>query len=214
MKNILCFGDSNTWGYTPGTRVRYPADVRWTGVLAQALGEDYHVMEDGLNGRTTVFDDPCHPGLKGSDQLPVSLQVHKPLDLVVLCLGSNDLKFVSARWSARGTETLLRQILFDPNCPMDAVPTFPNGPKVLLVSPILVWEGLPETNPYGTLANGYEESTQFAPELKRMADAYHVEFLNAADYGEPSHIDGVHMSPESHKKLGLAIAQKVREMLG
>ena len=69
MKRILCFGDSNTWGFDPGTRTRFPADVRWTGVLAQTLGSDYVVIEEGLNGRTTRWDDPMETGRNGMTYL-------------------------------------------------------------------------------------------------------------------------------------------------
>src|SRR5512143_1112361 len=92
MQTILCFGDSNTWGYNPETAERYPPDVRWTGVLQQKLGAQYRVIEEGLNGRTTVWDDPVQPGRNGRIYLGPCLESHRPLDAVVLFLGLNDLK--------------------------------------------------------------------------------------------------------------------------
>ena len=100
MKSVLCFGDSNTWGYDPDASlaspfpIRHPHDVRWTGVLARELGAGWRVIEEGQNGRTTVFEDPLTPHRKGLDYLPAALESHKPLDAVVLMLGTNDLKVI------------------------------------------------------------------------------------------------------------------------
>ena len=99
MKNVLCFGDSNTWGFMPESislpcPERHPHDVRWTGVLARELGGGYRVIEEGQNGRTTVHDDPFALARNGKTVLPAILESHKPLDLVVLMLGTNDLKAV------------------------------------------------------------------------------------------------------------------------
>ena len=91
MKNILCFGDSNTWGYTPGTGERYAQDVRWTGVLQRELGDHYRVIEDGQNARTSVYEDMWSPWRCGKDALPGTLIAQKPLDLLILSLGTNDL---------------------------------------------------------------------------------------------------------------------------
>jgi lysophospholipase L1-like esterase len=92
MKTILCYGDSNTWGFNPVTQDRYPMTERWTGVLAQALGAGYHVIEEGLNGRTTLWDDPIEEWRNGKTYLLPCLWSHKPIDLVTLMLGTNDLK--------------------------------------------------------------------------------------------------------------------------
>lgn len=96
MRHILCYGDSNTWGYTPGTGERHAPDVRWTGVLRRLLGEGWEVLEEGMNGRTTVFDNPMSQGRNGSAYLLTCLETHKPLDLVILMLGTNDLRFTDA----------------------------------------------------------------------------------------------------------------------
>ena len=92
LKEVLCYGDSNTWGYNPITKERYEKDERWTGVLQNALGNDYHVIEEGLNGRTTVWDDPIEGFKNGKTYLIPCLETHKPLDLVIIMLGTNDLK--------------------------------------------------------------------------------------------------------------------------
>ena len=99
MKRILCFGDSNTWGYNPESQfpennapARFPEDTRWTGRLAQLLGEGYTVIEEGLDNRTTCFRDPGYYGRSGVDILPVLLESHSPLDMIIIMLGTNDVK--------------------------------------------------------------------------------------------------------------------------
>ena len=93
MREILCFGDSNTYGLIPGTKERYKENIRWTGILQQKLKEqDCRIVEEGLCGRTTVFEDELRKNRKGSDLLPVLLESHAPIDQVVLMLGTNDCK--------------------------------------------------------------------------------------------------------------------------
>ena len=91
MKHILCYGDSNTHGYIPGGG-RYDDDTRYTGILAKLLGSDYRIIEEGLNSRTSSFDDPFEPYKNGMDCLVPCLDSHKPLELTILMLGSNDMK--------------------------------------------------------------------------------------------------------------------------
>ena len=91
MKRILCFGDSNTWGLIPGTKERYPGEVRWTGLVQNKL-DDTKIIEEGLCGRTTVFEDEIRPFRKGVDTLPLILESASPLDGVIIMLGTNDCK--------------------------------------------------------------------------------------------------------------------------
>ena len=112
MKNILCYGDSNTFGFTLHGG-RHPYDVRWTGRLQLALGPAYRVIEEGCGGRTTVFEDPIDLGRNGRTSLPVCLASHNPLDLVILMLGTNDMKhyFQNNAWSiGQGVAQLLHLI--------------------------------------------------------------------------------------------------------
>ncbi len=91
MKTIVCFGDSNTWGFAPISKARYDRDTRWPGVLRNALGGGYLVIEEGQNGRTTVWDDPIEANKNGATYLLPCLESHKPLDLLIIKLGTNDL---------------------------------------------------------------------------------------------------------------------------
>jgi hypothetical protein len=110
MRTVLCYGDSNTWGYEPATGNRFPEDVRWPGVLARELGNGFRVIEEALNGRTTVREDPVEEYKNGKDYLRPCLESHRPLDLVIIALGVNDLKarfFASASDAADGAGVLV-----------------------------------------------------------------------------------------------------------
>lgn len=210
MKNILCYGDSNTWGYTPGLKVRYAPDVRWTGVLQRELGTGFRVLEDGLNARTTAYDDPCDIWRNGRDSLPYALIAQKPLDLLIISLGTNDLKFTDAYGAARGAASLVSLAELVQGKPESSL-VFPDGVKVLLVSPIRLGACVKD-DPWSSLRGGYEESLQFAKYFRHAAEDKGAYFLDAQDFAEPSDIDGVHMLPEGHLALGRAIAAKVREI--
>ena len=211
-KQILCYGDSNTWGFMPGTGERYPESVRWTSVCQKALGEAYRIIDNGLNGRTTVFDDYYSDYLNGKKSLGYILVSQKPLDLVVLMLGSNDLKYTGAVGAATGADELVRMLLNADGIYRVSQPIFPNGPKVLLIAPPLVAEEITELRPDSTLVRGGKESKRFAELYQNVAKARGVYYLDAALYTEPSLVDCVHITAESHTKLGLAIAEKIKEI--
>ena len=219
-KRILCFGDSNTWGYIPGSGGRYPADIRWPGVLQSILGEDYCIIEDGLNGRTSVFTDPLYRYRNGLDALGPALLANDPLDMVILALGTNDLQFTDARGAARGgraliyaVESIAEQIAAGRFWPVDGQQKTPRKPEILLLSPIVVHEKVKEMDPWSTLMNGADESKTFAHWYRQVAENHHVHFLNSAAYATPSEIDGIHMMPESHRALAEAVAAVVKELI-
>lgn len=133
MKTILCYGDSNTYGLKSDLVSRYPRNVRWTGILQEKLGSEYYVIEEGLGGRTTVWDDPVEDYKNGKKYLLPCLDSHKPLDLVIIMLGTNDLK---SRFSVTpfdigaSMENLVKTIIKS-----DAGVDF-QPPKILLVTPV------------------------------------------------------------------------------
>ncbi len=208
-KEILCFGDSNTWGYTPGTGVRYAPDVRWTGVMAQVLGENYHIIEDGLNGRTTSFDFPWSECRNGQSALPYALLSNKPLDLLILALGINDLTVVDSGFSAKSVAALIRKTRMLQAVPDSGTSVFPNGEKILIAAPAPVHPDYDRMYavPY------YEDSCRLAEKYRIIAEENGVYYLNVGDYASASPIDCVHFSLESHKALGLAMAEKVKAIL-
>ena len=209
MKTILCYGDSNTWGYSPSTQDRYGRDERWGGVLRNALGEGYLVIEEGLGGRTTVWDDPVEGIHKnGRTYLLPCLESHQPIDLVVILLGTNDLKRrfgVGAFDIAQGAGVLVRIV--------QKSETDPNGeaPKVLLLAPPPT-EELDETDFVEMFTGAEEKSKNFSREFRRVAQELGCEFLDTAEAIVSSKLDAIHLDAEEHRKLGQAVATRVREI--
>ena len=211
MKHILCYGDSNTWGFQPGFGGRYPRPRRWTGVAEGLLGADYTFLENGLNGRTTDFDDPDLPYRNGCKGFAYAMVSQKPIDLLLLMLGTNDLKFTAAEGSRDGLARILEQALHpEVYFPSGSSPVYTGRPRVLLLSPIRVRPGTVFDRPCGGPADPPAESERFAPLLRALDHERGVAFLDAAEFAEASRLDGIHMGPEAHEALGRAVAAKVR----
>ncbi|MBR6228562.1 MAG: acylhydrolase, partial [Eubacterium sp.] len=159
MKTVLCYGDSNTYGFDPRTGFRYPEGIRWTSRLAAQLGEEYRVIEEGCNGRTTIFDDPLEGWKNGLDYLKPCLNSHKPVDIVILMLGSNDLKetfHASPAGIADGAGVLVKTIQEFTQEKQGFVP------KIILVSPPEIGEDIRHSGFYGSfLENAIDRSRQF-----------------------------------------------------
>lgn len=212
MKHILCYGDSNTWGLIPGTMQRYPEDVRWTQTLQRELGRDYRVLEDGISGRTVAFDVPDLPYLNGKYALGYSLLASSPLDLVIVCLGTNDLKYASIEQSARELRALVARLL-DPDRSFSSItPIFRTAPRVLIVCPGPLHPDIFRINPTSLLREHYEKSLLMAPTQQAVASELGVHFLDAAPWAVPSDVDGIHLTTQSHLALGKAVAEKVRDI--
>lgn len=212
-KRILCYGDSNTWGYTPLTGERYDKNTRWTQILAKELGEGYTVLEDGLGGRTTVFDDPHVPCRNGREGLPYALLTARPIDLVIIMLGTNDLPHTNAFGYSRGLSELVHRTLNAPVFYKDSSKIFQSQPRVLLVSPIRLHSDIDAILPESGYRGKYAESCRFREFTRQVAESYGLPWLDAADYAAPSDADGVHMTPEGHIALGKAMAKAVKEIL-
>lgn len=199
MKTILCYGDSNTYGYNPLDGLRYPENVRWTGRLKMLLGDDYRIIEEGCNGRTTIFDDPFDGWKNGLDYLRPCLNSHKPVDIIILMLGSNDLKRTfraSAKQIASGAATLVKVIQNFTGKKQGFVP------KIILISPPEIGEGIRTSPFYGAFGeDAISRSKEFSKWYQKIAKEYHCVFFNAAEYIQPSMIDSLHLMPEEHEKL-------------
>jgi lysophospholipase L1-like esterase len=215
MTTVLCFGDSNTWGYDPDASsrspfpLRHPPAVRWTGVLARELGAEWRVIEEGQNGRTTVHDDPFMPARNGRAILPALLESHQPLDLVVMMLGTNDLKAVFAAPAgeiATGATVLARLILQCTAGP-GARP-----PRLLLVAPPAVADlgHLPDLDE--KFAGAAAKARRFPALYSAAAEALGCAFLDAQQFTTPSPVDGIHLDAASHAALGGAIAKATRAL--
>jgi len=207
VKTVLCYGDSNTWGYDPGTQTRYPREVRWPGVLRRELGEGYLVIEEGLNGRTTVWDDPIEGYKNGKSYLIPCLETHKPLDLVIILLGTNDLKVrfsVSAFDIANGAGVLVDVVQKSAAGPGDT------APKVLLLAPPPV----ARLSGFAEMFDGARpKSRRFAAHYGRVAQEKGCAFLDTSQAIVSSNLDGIHLEAGEHEKLGAAVAEKVRTLL-
>ncbi len=208
MKTILCFGDSNTWGFDPATGRRFDRAARWTGVLRRELGDGYEVVEEGLNGRTTVREDPVEGDKNGRRHFLPILESHMPLDLVVIMLGTNDLKhrFGLSAWDIASSVGVLAELALGFRSKHA-----PGSPKVMLMAPppLARLTGFADL-----LEGGTEKSRQLGRHYRRVAGECGCEFLDAGEVIVSSDRDGIHFEAEEHAKLGRAVAGKVREILG
>jgi lysophospholipase L1-like esterase len=207
MKTVLCYGDSNTWGAVPASTARHEPSQRWPNVLQQALGGDWQVVSEGLPGRTTVHDDPVEGGhLSGFAYLRPCLESHRPLDLVILMLGTNDFKRrfgLEAEDIAQGVKRLV----------MEAARLDVYGgkqPRIFVVCP-------PAVDVLGAAATMFEgadrKSRQLAPLVAEVARACGAGFLDAGAVVRSSPIDGFHLDPDAQVALGQAIARPLLEFL-
>lgn len=210
-KTILCYGDSNTWGQKPDKSGRYTADVRWTGVVQKKLGENYYVIEEGLSSRTTDLDYAHKPGRNGKTYLAACIGSHNPLDVVILMLGTNDLKIEFDR-SASDIAAAIHGLVDDINS--SAWNGQKNAPRIILVSPILVDNDAPDFQEfYSTHYNetSVRKSQQLAKELSEVAKNTGCHFLDDASVSRAG-TDGIHFDEASHLTLGTLIANHLRQM--
>lgn len=205
MKEILCFGDSNTYGLVPGEARRFSYEERWTGILAEKLGKGFHITEEGLCGRTTVFEDAFREGRRGSRSLPVILESHSDTEFVVLMLGTNDLKTcfkTNEKIIALGVEQLVEQIKsFNPKI------------KILIVSPIHLGEKVWQEG-YDTEFDieSVETSKKLKDEYKKISRKHKTEFLSASDFAKPSITDQEHLDKKNHLLLAEALYKKIEKI--
>lgn len=198
-KTILCYGDSNTYGYNPLNGLRYAKEIRWTGCLQELLGEEFSIIEEGCNGRTAVFEDPEEGWKNGYIYLKPCLNSHKPVDIVILMLGSNDLKTTfaaTAKEIADGVEILV-----------DTIKTFTAEkqgfePVIILLSPPEIGEGICDSSfHYAFDESSVSRSKELPEEYRQVAKRKGCMFCKTSEYIKPSQADSLHLMPEEHKKL-------------
>lgn len=217
MKRILIYGDSNTWGYDSARYVpeadafqRMDETERWPALVRTRLGGEYHVVEDALNGRTVVWDDPYMPNRNGLQGLHVALDAHAPLDLVAIQLGCNELKDyfnLSPGNIARGIEMLVRE------CGVSYY-GYP-APKVLLIAPAPTHPGIASMRSGARFGpQVYAKSRELGPLYRAVALRHRCGFIDCAELDfEINTVDGLHYSRADHAKLAPVVADKIREML-
>jgi lysophospholipase L1-like esterase len=207
MKTILCYGDSNTWGADPVKGVRFGIDERWPGVLRNQLGEGFHVIEEGLCGRTTVWNDPIEGYKSGKEYLIPCLDTHSPVDIVIIMLGTNDLK---RRFSLASVDIANGAAVLVDIVKRSCAGPNRTAPKVLLLAPPQIMEMSYFSEMF---EGGAEKSLKFGEYYKRVAEERGCEFMNTAEIIKSSRTDGIHFEITEHKKLGKTVAEKIKQML-
>ena len=212
MKHILVYADSLSWGIIPNTRKRLTFDERWPGVLeseVNASGLRSRVIEDCLNGRRTVWEDPFKPGRNGLRWLAQRIEAHSPLSLVILMLGTNDFQFshpYNDAWTAaQGIAALVNEIRKAPIEPGMPVP------PILVIAPPLI------RDPKGAIAPKFKGSETrcvgLAQAYRQAAASLGCHFFDAETVTSSSVVDGIHLDADQHKKLGRALLEPVHAIL-
>lgn len=216
MKRILCYGDSNTWGHNPEPKdndFRYGDDERWTGILQKELEGKAKIIEEGLCGRTIMYDDPTAPDRNGSKFLNCCLQSQQPLDLIIFMLGTNDIRHIftpSVKEIAMGMKNLVLEAK-NPGAYWVG-----NVPEILVIAPAPIREEIASSDFYGLYdEESLEKSKKIASEYEKMfLDMNGVHFFDAGSVAEISLEDCIHLSKKGHQALAHAIYKKVVEILG
>jgi lysophospholipase L1-like esterase len=200
-KTILCFGDSNTWGSTPDDTGRFDWSVRWPGVLQQLLGDQARVVEDGHGGRTTVFEDPLSAGKRGADDLPKAIDRAEPVDILILMLGTNDVKVrinAAASAIAEGMGKLV-----------EIAKESKVVKEIVIVSPpaiVLTKSGIRDLQFDGAI----EKLVKVAEHYERIARVHGVRYVNLTVSLSASPIDGIHLSKETHREIAVQLAKIIQ----
>lgn len=209
MKTLLCYGDSLTWGYEAVSGGRHAHENRWPTALQDALGSDFEVISEGLNGRTTAYDDHLADcDRNGARILPTVLHSHAPVELVALMLGSNDMKPFIAGTAIAAVQGMRRLV--------DLVQThvWPfdmTDPHILIIAPPPLCETQNQEFA-ASFAGGITQSSMLAPLYEELADQTGCGFFDAGSVVNATPVDGVHLDAENTKLLGAALAPTVRQM--
>jgi lysophospholipase L1-like esterase len=218
--SILCYGDSNTWGFVPQSnhtlpKARYNRDVRWTGILQTNLGDEFHVIEEGLNSRTTNLDHVSPPDRNGKTYLAPCLYSHAPLDLVVLALGGNDTKTYFNRTAEQITHGLADLI--------DVIQASTYGtdmsaaPMILITTcaiPCTSIEACVDEDGVKFMLGAVSKSRELVGLYGQLAKVKGCFFLDLSTEVMPSQIDGVHYDEIGHKRCAEMVEGKIRELFG
>lgn len=211
MRHILVYADSLSWGIIPTTRKRLDFDRRWPGVMEASLcssGRRVRVIEDCLNGRRTVWDDPFKPGRNGLVGLAQRMEIHSPLDLVVLMLGTNDFQSMHEHNAWHSSQGILALV--------SAIRTAPIEPG-MPVPPILVIAPPAIERPKGPIAPKFEggeaKCIGLAAAYRKVCDEAGCHFFDAGSVTASSRVDGVHLDPEQHEALGKAVSSVVKALI-
>jgi lysophospholipase L1-like esterase len=205
MRTVLCFGDSNTWGFDPDTGARFPRDVRWPGRLQAALGDEWHVVEEGLNGRTATLDSPVAFGRSGLSYLQPCLESHAPLDAVLIALGTNDL---AERYALTPTDVaravgLLAEVVRKSDAGVGAA-----APLPILVCPPPVGDATWEEDWAGTPA----KSALLPGRFRAVAEEGGYVLIDLGEVTRFGDLDGIHLDAGGHAAVARHVEQALRRL--
>ncbi len=211
MINILCFGDSNTWGYDPATQTRFSNNIRWTGVLQNLLGNNFNIIEEGLNGRTTNINEREEHALgyyrdfrSSMDLVSILIETNSPIDLVVVMLGTNDLKN-NFNQSSDDISTNMKLV-----CEAIINNDYFNSKTIILVSPTHINESSP--NLLDSFIGTAEKSKFLAKLYKKIADDLDLFFMDASQSVKTNQIDGLHWDAMQHSDFANSIYNKIKSI--
>lgn len=208
-KHIICYGDSNTHGYDGESGQRFNEDIRWTKLLQELLGEDYLIIEEGLNGRTTVFEDPVQEGMSGLSTISPVLLSHEPVELLIIMLGTNDTKerfSSSAQTISFGLGRLVKKAI-DTNCWNDK-------PNILVISP----KSIDDEYLYGPFVENMGKgcslkSRELAKYYKEICDMLGINFIDADELDLINNKkDFMHLDAQSHRKLAEYLCKYIKDI--
>lgn len=203
-KAILCFGDSNTWGFNPKSEKRYPRSVRWPYVLQKLLGDKYEVISEGMIGRTLASEDLKRPYYNGSRFIQGLVKSHDPLDFIIIMLGTNEIKD-RYNLNAFGIAKNLKKII---NLIRDKKLDLEKNPKIIIICPPAPIE--PTVGKTRLDMGSAPKVFKSLPLLyKKIALEYGCIFLNAGEYISPGKFDGYHFDSGAHLKLAKVVAEKI-----
>lgn len=211
VQQILVYADSLSWGIIPNTRRRYEFDQRWPGVMERELerkGDSVRVIEDCLNGRRTAWEDPFKPGRNGLVGLEQRIEIHSPLSLVIVLLGTNDFQSMhqlNAWHSAQGIVAMIsaiRRAPIEPGMPL---------PEILVVAPPPIQAAKGAIAP--KFIGAERKAAGLTAALQSVAREADCHFWDAGSVTQTSQVDGVHLDEDQHLRLGLALADEVKPIL-
>jgi len=211
IKKVLCYGDSNTWGWVPssmGTK-RYNINNRWPGILQNILGKKYNIIEEGLGARTTMFDDPRPelPLRSGAETLPIILDSHAPLNIVIIMLGTTDAKEM-LNLTVEDITNGMRKLI-------KIIKTFKNlnepSPKIMIVVPAVLREEAGFASKF--FKGGTLKTKALVESYKKLAKEENVYYLNPTNDVKVDEFEGVHIDNKNHKILGSLIAEKISKII-
>ena len=202
MKTVLCFGDSNTFGYIPSGIGRFSVIERYTGILSTLLGPEYNVVANGVVGRTTVYEDPVREGKRGISDVEESVRSANP-DIFVIALGTNDVKQAFNNSEAditAGIDKIINLVLS----------VKPDVQVVIMVPAPISEDALPHSNDYNSYS--LEVSANLHTEVEKYAKEHGYKFLNIGSFTNVSPVDGEHLATESHKMVAERLCEIIKSM--